>query len=244
MKEPVSLSLLLVVSGLFAAGLLVVWVLERTTRRSRPEVWSAAGTQVLVLTCIFGPAYLGAGATALMMVGIGLAAAREMAQAIFRGGGSLRITAVVVGVFPGLGAVCACLLAFDRVHHVLFVYCVTELADVAAFIFGKYMGRRPLAPRLSPKKTWEGTGAGLLAGTISPFLLGSIAPDLGILALALTGLGLSLAGIAGDLVASYVKRRAQLKDFSSAVPPFGGVMDVIDAFFFAVPIYYAFIVLG
>ena len=116
---------------------------------------------------------------------------------------------------------------------------VTFACDTAAYAAGRALGRRPLAPRLSPGKTREGALAGWLAGAAAGFalppLLGLGAGAAAAAAIALT---LPLAAQAGDLAESALKRRAGVKDSSSLLPGHGGLLDRMDAQLFAGPLLY------
>jgi len=111
------------------------------------------------------------------------------------------------------------------------------LADTAAFYVGTAVGRNRLAPRISPKKSWEGAVGGvlasLLAGTIAHFWFARWLP-LG--HAALLGGVLGCAALLGDLAESMLKRWANVKDSSSVLPGHGGVLDRVDSLLFAAPI--------
>ena len=110
----------------------------------------------------------------------------------------------------------------------------TWAADVAAYVVGARFGRRKIAPRISPGKTWEGTLAGFAAAAVVELLL---ATSVGIQ----TGLTLLLAGLvgpvgfAGDLLESAIKRAAGAKDSGTLLPGHGGVLDRIDSLMLVAP---------
>lgn len=106
--------------------------------------------------------------------------------------------------------------------------------DTAAIFAGKAFGRHLLAPTISPKKTWEGAIANLLACVLVAWLLG---PQLGVdqLPSLLCGFAAGTLGQAGDLFESYVKRKAGLKDSGNLLPGHGGLMDRIDSILFTAP---------
>jgi phosphatidate cytidylyltransferase len=110
----------------------------------------------------------------------------------------------------------------------------TWAADVAAYVVGARMGRRRIAPRISPGKTWEGTLAGFAAAAVVAML---IAASAGIK----TGPTLLLAvligpvGFASDLLESAIKRAAGAKDSGTLLPGHGGVLDRIDSLIFVAP---------
>lgn len=140
--------------------------------------------------------------------------------------------------FAYLGLLFGFLLAIRREHSawvVLAILLITKSCDIGAYFTGRAIGRHKLIPWLSPGKTWEGllggvalaTALGVLAAwlsgkvdTITPYLLWQGAA---------IGATLALVGQLGDLLASLLKRDAGLKDSSSVLPGFGGVLDVIDS---------------
>jgi phosphatidate cytidylyltransferase len=116
---------------------------------------------------------------------------------------------------------------------------VPKCGDIGAYFTGRFLGRHPMAPILSPKKTWEGAAGGLVAAVLAAIAigrLGGVFQD-SLLAAGL-GLALGVAGMLGDLAESLIKRDCQKKDASRTVPGFGGVLDVADAILFAAPVAY------
>jgi phosphatidate cytidylyltransferase len=116
------------------------------------------------------------------------------------------------------------------------------VSDSAQYYVGRMLGRRPLAPSISPKKTIEGAIGGFVCGTAFMMVVGAqMLPPVGygpLLVLSLLVVGL---GICGDLFESRLKRTAGVKDSSSLIPGHGGVLDRIDALLFAVPPFYLFV---
>ncbi|AIE85125.1 phosphatidate cytidylyltransferase [Fimbriimonas ginsengisoli] len=106
--------------------------------------------------------------------------------------------------------------------------------DTAAIFAGRAWGKHKLAPSISPKKTWEGAIANLLAcvAVAIPLALWIGYPwPIGLTC----GLAAGILGQAGDLFESYVKRKADLKDSGTLLPGHGGVMDRIDSILFTAP---------
>lgn len=146
---------------------------------------------------------------------------------------------------------------------VLYLLVLVWAGDILAYFVGRSVGRHPMAPRISPKKTWEGAaasmaasvGAGYLlfghARAISQFFLELrlIDPAGGIFSLEkpallpvlLLAAAINVAAQLGDLVESLIKRGAGVKDSGSLLPGHGGMLDRIDALLFAAPVmwYYA-----
>ena len=119
------------------------------------------------------------------------------------------------------------------------------LSDVCAFCVGKALGRHKLAPRLSPNKTWEGV-AGNVIGAYAAFSLMSFAlPESPLATRALLPAVVAVAGVAGDLFESMLKRTHSVKDAGDWLPGFGGLLDRIDSLIFALPAaYLALVVLS
>ena len=118
--------------------------------------------------------------------------------------------------------------------------------DIGAYTFGRLVGRHKLWPVLSPNKTVEGglgglvfaVGGSLTVAAIARYLLH--APYFGWAAAVGFGLAVGMAAQLGDLMESMIKRDCESKDASSAVPGFGGVLDVLDSLLFAAPVAYGF----
>lgn len=135
---------------------------------------------------------------------------------------------------------------------VLFIFMVTWLNDTGAFFAGRKWGRHPMAPKLSPGKTWEGCLGGLVASVLGAMALGLIqkvwpAPDQSIffgrdghslLPCAVLAVCLVATGWLGDLAESLLKREAHIKDSGPDWTGHGGILDVIDSLFVNTPITY------
>jgi phosphatidate cytidylyltransferase len=124
---------------------------------------------------------------------------------------------------------------------VLLLLIVIVVSDSAQFYTGRAFGRRPLAPAISPNKTVEGAIGGVVFGTLAMAVGGRWVLAAPLWALALLGVVISLLGIVGDLFESLLKRSAGVKDSSHLIPGHGGVLDRIDSWLFAAPVYYVFV---
>ena len=124
---------------------------------------------------------------------------------------------------------------------------VPKSCDTGAYVTGRLIGRHPMAPVLSPKKTIEGMIGGLTAAVVAAVLIDRLGPapllhHNAFLELAF-GLTIGIAAMLGDLAESLIKRDCQRKDASAAVPGFGGVLDIVDAIVFAAPVAYGWFTL-
>jgi phosphatidate cytidylyltransferase len=125
------------------------------------------------------------------------------------------------------------------------------LADSAAYVFGRAVGRNPLAPRLSPKKTWEGFLGGVAGGAAGSALLALLwrlgAGESSLVdwhTAALLGALTGLVGPIGDLGISMLKRESGVKDSGAVIAGHGGALDRIDSWLVSIPVgYYAVLLL-
>ncbi|MGO8671317.1 MAG: phosphatidate cytidylyltransferase [Capsulimonadaceae bacterium] len=124
---------------------------------------------------------------------------------------------------------------------VVFVTGATWLSDAGALFAGRLLGRRKLAPAISPSKTWEGSIGGIAVSVLFGLALGHWVhlPLVHSLTLALI---CCIAGQVGDLCESALKRDLGLKDFGDWIPGHGGVLDRIDSLLFSAPLAYYYVV--
>jgi phosphatidate cytidylyltransferase len=115
---------------------------------------------------------------------------------------------------------------------------VVWISDSAAYFTGRALGRRKLAPTVSPGKTWEGAAGALIAVAVYTLAVHWLFPALAVPLLWLLPLFLVLAvaGIVGDLLESLLKRWAGVKDSGSALPGHGGILDRVDALLPVLPL--------
>lgn len=127
----------------------------------------------------------------------------------------------------------------------LFLLAVVWIGDTAALYAGRAWGRHRMAPRVSPKKTWEGAIASLVIAILLGAGFGAwfnVAPGhWPMVEMAVLGGVINVAAQIGDLVESLFKRGAQVKDSSSLLPGHGGVLDRIDALLFAAPVLWYYV---
>lgn len=123
---------------------------------------------------------------------------------------------------------------------------VTWLADSGAYFIGSRYGKHRIAPRLSPKKSWEGYLGGivfgLLSGLLFSFLWGFRSPVITITRGLIVGVVLSTLPVLGDLGESMLKRQIGVKDSSGLLPGHGGLLDRLDSWIWAAAIGYYLVV--
>ena len=116
---------------------------------------------------------------------------------------------------------------------------VIIVSDSAQYYTGRAFGKRKLAPVISPKKTVEGAIGGLMIGSLAAVGFGRLWPvGLSDGMMLAAGLAISIAGILGDLFESALKRRAGKKDSGTLIPGHGGILDRIDSWLFAAPVFW------
>ncbi len=117
----------------------------------------------------------------------------------------------------------------------LFALVIVWASDTVAYFVGRAVGKRALAPHLSPKKTWEGTVSGFLGSVVVAL---AFVPWVSVSLIHLVGMAAlgNIAGQVGDLLESGYKRSAGIKDSGSLLPGHGGVLDRIDALILAIPV--------
>ncbi len=122
--------------------------------------------------------------------------------------------------------------------YLLFLTLAVSLNDIAAYTAGKLFGRRPLAPNVSPRKTWEGAIGCVLVTTAAVWLLCSSLPQFGTLEKALAAVIVGVGGQFGDLVISVIKRDIGIKDMGEVFPGHGGLLDRFDSLIFVSPLFF------
>ncbi|WP_227488217.1 phosphatidate cytidylyltransferase [Brachybacterium subflavum] len=228
-----------VVFPAFIALALVLAVLELT------RALSAGGMRVPVMPVLVGVIGMVVTTEVFRLDGLVVATALAVCVLILwrvtESMGTVALRDVAAGVFtiawvPFLG--CFSLLLFDRPDGALLVllaFLVPVANDTGGFIAGVLMGRHPMAPSISPKKSWEGFFGSLVLGTAAAvvfLLLADTAPWWTGLVI---GPVLVIISTCGDLAESLLKRDLGIKDMGHMLPGHGGVLDRIDSILLAAP---------
>ena len=136
------------------------------------------------------------------------------------------------------------------INFLLSLLCLVWMADIAAYFGGRALGKRKLAPSISPGKSWEGVWSGMVGVLLlsalwmwidgrfnvdSPSLYSRLWHDIGVFGMAAALIALCGLSVLGDLIESLVKRAAGAKDSSRLLPGHGGVLDRVDALLPVVP---------
>lgn len=208
---------------------------------------------------VLGVAMLALGRTAVaaVMAAVSVLALREALAIATSGHRLLALVLALVG--PGFVVAVSYLpapstLPGTELGWLVLLLVLTELNDIAQAFWGRTAGRLRMTPELSPRKTWEGFWGGVATTGAAAVLLAphltdygrAVPPAAGPLAAApewiwpgLLGLLVAVAGTAGDLTASRLKRSAGVKDSGTLLPGQGGVLDRLDSLTVAAPAYFA-----
>jgi phosphatidate cytidylyltransferase len=199
-----------------------------------PAIPVAAGGAAMI-TCAYwlGPRYALA-ATGLTVVAI-------VAWRL-TGGASGYVKDTTAGVFaaaylPFLGSfVAAMLVPADGPRRVLTFIILTICSDIGGYVAGITVGRHPMAPVISPKKTWEGFAGSAVACLVAGWLCVTLLLHGHWWQGLLTGAAVVLAATVGDLVESMIKRDLDIKDMGTVLPGHGGILERLDSLLIAAPV--------
>lgn len=197
-----------------------------------PQIIAGAA---LVVAGYFAPSWLSW--VALIFAVAFVVVWRLVAQMVVKDGrtyGDVLADAVVGGFVqvyvPFLTSVALMLLAQDGGQWwVLGFVAIAVSADTGAYAAGLAFGKHPMAPRISPKKTWEGFAGAVIAATLAGVLLGILLLEIPWWGGVILGVAILLTATLGDLTESMIKRDMGIKDMSSWLPGHGGLLDRLDS---------------
>ncbi|HEY6687893.1 MAG TPA: phosphatidate cytidylyltransferase [Propionibacteriaceae bacterium] len=144
---------------------------------------------------------------------------------------------LIIAYVPLLGSFAALMLAEGQgVARVVTFLLIVVMSDTGGYIAGVLFGKHPMAPKISPKKSWEGVAGSLILGTAAGICMAIFALDVRFWVGIILGVSLVAVGTCGDLIESMIKRDLGIKDMSSFLPGHGGVMDRLDSLLVAAPV--------
>ncbi len=211
----------------FALGAILMWL---GSRQAPPPVvrarWVKLVVFFLIIHTVLVTAALGRGwvvAAVVVVLGAGSVELLRAWHQIPR-----PRPAAIWAVFAAVTALAICSATTLTPLAFAFVFLTAAACDGFSQVTGQWLGRRPLAPRISPGKTSEGLLGGLCAAVSVAIMVRGLVAATPVRAAGL-GLLIGASGLGGDLSASWVKRRAGIKDFSHALPGQGGFLDRFDS---------------
>lgn len=130
--------------------------------------------------------------------------------------------------------------------YLLYLAAVTKMSDCGAYVTGSLIGKHPMIPRISPKKTWEGFFGALGHSVLVSVILVKVFPEQltligGMSRAPWVGLILGFVAVLGDLAESLLKRSTHIKDSGHFLPGIGGALDLIDSMLFTAPLLYLYL---
>jgi phosphatidate cytidylyltransferase len=144
---------------------------------------------------------------------------------------------LIIAYVPLLGSFAALMLAEAQgAARVVTFLLIVVMSDTGGYIAGVLFGKHPMAPKISPKKSWEGVAGSLILGTAAGICMAIFALNVPFWVGIILGVSLVAVGTCGDLIESIIKRDLGIKDMSSFVPGHGGVMDRLDSLLVAAPV--------
>ena len=120
---------------------------------------------------------------------------------------------------------------------------LTWMSDTGAYLVGSSLGKTPLFPRISPKKTWEGTLGGILITCLVALIISVLFEELRLIDWVIVATLVAIFAPLGDLTESMLKRSLKVKDSGSLLPGHGGFLDRFDAFIFLLPFVAAYLLM-
>lgn len=136
------------------------------------------------------------------------------------------------------------------IFYVILAFLIPWISDAGAYFVGSAIGKHKMAPKISPKKSWEGFFGGIVTAVVSVLIVGfgypwieemingSVSFKVNIPLLVIVAVVGSILGVIGDFSASLLKRQCEVKDFGSILPGHGGMLDRFDSMLFAAPFLY------
>jgi phosphatidate cytidylyltransferase len=153
--------------------------------------------------------------------------------------GDLAASVWVLAYLVALGGFAIVMAApHDGSRRVVTFVATVVCSDVGGYAAGVLAGKHPLAPRISPKKTWEGLGGSALACLLAGGLFFGLLLHAHVWEGLLFGLAMTATAVIGDLAESLVKRDLGVKDMGSLLPGHGGIMDRLDSMLISAPVAY------
>jgi phosphatidate cytidylyltransferase len=209
--------------GIAAIGVLWEWM-SLVAVADRRSVLLTGGASIAIALALVVARHQQA---AMIVLAMGTLGAAALAPAERR-------TWVAAGIpYAGALGVAPVVLRSDAEYGFLamiVLFAVVWTTDIVAYFVGRAVGGAKLMPQVSPKKTWSGALGGTIAAVAAAVIVAKTAALIGLFAIAMLAVVLSVFAQGGDLLESFLKRRFGAKDSSHLIPGHGGLMDRLDGF--------------
>ena len=220
--------IMLILPGSFAVGAVFMFLANRhVSSMTKRQRWLKFASYVVIVLGVLACAALGRAWFTGLMLAIIFAGLYELGKTTrsFSIGPLLKVW--VIYILLMLGSISSVRLVAPAT--LAYCYLVVAAFDGFSQVVGQFLGKHALVPLLSPTKTVEGVCGGIAAAVIMGLLVRGLT-TLSAGSAATAALAISACALAGDLAASWVKRRAGIKEFSRLLPGHGGVLDRFDSF--------------
>ncbi|WP_426417344.1 phosphatidate cytidylyltransferase [Aestuariirhabdus sp. LZHN29] len=228
--------------SLFVGGVILIGAWEWANLSGFQSQPARVGYALSVALALFGATLVTAPAIILWLalawwvVALGLVVSYPVSASLWRSP-ALRLAIGYLVLVPAWVGLVLMKVHPDSWILIMYVFFLVWGADVGAYFAGKYLGRHKLAPRVSPKKTWEGVLGGLATVVVVALVAQSYLPFEGLLSLLLVTALVAMVSVLGDLAESMFKRERGIKDSSQLLPGHGGILDRIDSLTAAIPLF-------
>lgn len=181
---------------------------------------------------------------AIALIGIAVVTLFKFANELYIDSGKLIFTVIYVALPFSFALGLPKYTSYDSTftYEVLFLFILIWSSDTFAYIVGRTFGKHKMAPKISPKKTWEGYFGGVVLTLILSFFVEKYQPQLRGNWM-VVGFLIAIFAPLGDLVESQLKRTFGVKDSGKIMPGHGGVLDRLDSFILCVPVVYLYFIL-
>ena len=181
---------------------------------------------------------------AIALIGIAVVTLFKFANELYIDSGKLIFTVIYVALPFSFALGLPKYTSYDSTftYEVLFLFILIWSSDTFAYIVGRTFGKHKMAPKISPKKTWEGYFGGVVLTLILSFFVEKYQPQLRGNWM-VVGFLIAIFAPLGDLVESQLKRTFGVKDSGKIMPGHGGVLDRLDSFMLCVPVVYLYFIL-
>jgi phosphatidate cytidylyltransferase len=199
------------------SGFIGKYLLIANYRDARPATWTGGTRALLWISTLFIPV--------LIFLVTGLSSKRNLKDAL-----------VALSALLYIGLPCYALVAVYQLAWfipLVLILCIW-MNDTMAYLVGSFIGRTPFS-KISPKKTWEGTAGGALLTIVGAAIAAYVIEGQSMILYMALALCAALAGTAGDLLESKLKRTAGVKDSGTMMPGHGGALDRFDSLLVAAP---------
>lgn len=225
------LSIFLFLQAYFVFGAILFTIINRNkTKEIRKHNWIKYFTYLIIVDSLFATIILNNTIFNYICILISVLGFFEILNLLIK---SKKHSIGILSILIYLGiAILFYLFSQMEKNNILFTFYLVIIFDAMSQLSGQLLGKRKLIPAISPNKTTEGLLGGLIFTAFTAFLIKDIIHE-NIINSIILSLGISTFAFLGDILASFLKRKLNVKDFSNLIPGHGGILDRFDSLIFA-----------